>query len=175
MKKAYMGPLLLTIIMLLLPPSTTKANAIEQPLAGISPYLEIDSIELSICYNSAVYGVDVNLVRAIINQESSGNVNAVNKNKNGTTDHGLMQINSCNHTWLSQELGITDFMDPVQNIQAGCYILGLLSHKYSDKHQILMAYNMGETQMRRLWRQGIRSSRYSREVMDRYLELKKSQ
>jgi len=166
--------ILLFVIWLLIPPA--EAKAFEQPLAGISVALEtVNRTDKAIAYYSAIYEVDAVMVKAIIGKESNGDPTAIGHNNNGTTDHGLMQINSCNHTWLSQELGITDFMDPVQNIQAGCYILGLLSHKYSDKHQILMAYNMGETQMRRLWRQGIRSSRYSREVMDRYLELKKSQ
>jgi soluble lytic murein transglycosylase-like protein len=100
--------------------------------------------------------------------ESEGNVRALNHNKNGSHDKGLMQINSCNFDWLRKELGITDFYDPRQNIQCGCYILGLLSQKYTNVHRALMSYNMGERRTRKLWNKGIRSSRYSRRVMENY-------
>jgi soluble lytic murein transglycosylase-like protein len=158
--------LLLLIILFLLPPK--EVQAFEEPVAGISPYLEIDSIDIDICYYSTIYRVDVRLTRAILRHESNGEVKALNYNKNGSHDKGLMQINSCNFDWLHEELGITDFYDPRQNIQCGCYILGLLSQKYTNVHRILMSYNMGETQTRKLWNRGIRSSRYSRKVMENY-------
>jgi soluble lytic murein transglycosylase-like protein len=162
--------LLLLIILFLLPPK--EVQAFEEPLAGISPYLEIDSTDLSICYYSTIYRVDAHLVKAIITCESEGNVRALNHNKNGSHDKGLMQINSCNFDWLRKELGITDFYDPRQNIQCGCYILGLLSQKYSNVHRVLMSYNMGEKRTRELRQQGIYSSRYSRKVISKYQKLK---
>jgi soluble lytic murein transglycosylase-like protein len=166
--------LLLTVFLLILMPSK-KALAYEEPVAGITVTLDAvkdKPIEKAVAYYSAIYHVDSNLVLAVIDGESEGNPNAINKNRNGSTDHGLMQINSCNHEWLSKELGITDFHDPVQNIQAGTYILSLLTAKYDNYHRVLMAYNMGEKRTRELWRQGIRTSRYSRRVMEKYQRLK---
>lgn len=167
--------LILTVFLLILMPSTEVQAFEEQPLAGITVSLEAvkdKPIEKAVAYYSAIYHVDSKLVLAVIDGESEGNPDAINRNKNGSTDHGLMQINSCNHEWLSEELGITDFHDPSQNIQAGCYILSLLTAKYDDYHRILMAYNMGEYRTRQLWRQGIRTSRYSRRVMEKYQKLK---
>lgn len=152
-----------------------EVQAFEEPLAGIDVALDAvkdKPIEKAVAYFSAIYRVDSNLVLAIIDSESEYNPDAVNRNGNGSTDHGLMQINSCNHEWLSKELGITDFHDPVQNIQAGTYILSLLTAKYDNYHRVLMCYNMGESRTRQLWRQGIRTSRYSRRVMEKYQRLK---
>lgn len=77
-----------------------------------------------------------------------------------TNDYGLMQINSCNHEWLSEQLGITDFLDPYQSIEAGCYIMSNNYNKY-DIESALVAYNMGAGAVRR----GIYSSDYSRRVL----------
>ena len=82
-----------------------------------------------------------------------------------TNDYGLMQINQKNHEWLSNAVGVTDFLDPYQNIQAGIYILGTLFEKYDDPHKVLMAYNMGESGASKLWDQGIYQSKYSQRVI----------
>lgn len=115
------------------------------------------------------YGVDYELFLAVMHNESSSNPTATNRNSNGTTDSGLMQINSVNHDWLTSELGVTDFYNPFQNMRAGAFMLGELSKKYADAHQILMAYNMGEVRTKQLNNQGIYSSKYSRKVME-YVE-----
>ncbi len=172
MAKIVMGVLLL-IAALSVPSSL--AYAFEEPVAGISVSLnkmhssmeDKPDTEKAMLIYSALYGIDSNLVKAVIGKESSGDPTARNQNRNGTHDRGLMQINSCNFKWLSEELGITDFYNPRQNIRAGCYILGLLSKKYDNVHRVLMSYNMGEKRTRQLWRQGIYSSRYSREVVER--------
>ena len=80
-------------------------------------------------------------------------------------EYGLMQINQKNHEWLSNAVGVTDFLDPYQNIQAGIYILGTLFEKYDDPHKVLMAYNMGESGASKLWDQGIYQSKYSQRVI----------
>ena len=162
------------VFLLILFPSDSVL-AFEEPLAGITVSLDAvkdKPIEKAVAYYSAIYHIDSKLVMAVIDSESEGNPNAVNRNKNGSTDHGLMQINSINHKWLSEELGITDFHDPSQNIQAGCYILSLLTAKYDNYHRVLMCYNMGESKTRQLWRQGIRTSQYSRKVMKKYQSLR---
>jgi soluble lytic murein transglycosylase-like protein len=76
-----------------------------------------------------------------------------------------MQINKINHEWLTEELGITDFLDPEQNIKGGVYILAYLTEKYDDTHRILMAYNMGERGAREYVAKGHTSSAYSRYIM----------
>lgn len=34
-----------------------------------------------------------------------------------------MQINQCNHEWLSSTLGVSNFLDPMENILCGIYII----------------------------------------------------
>lgn len=107
-------------------------------------------------------GVPFEIALALIERESSYRTNV----KSATNDYGLMQINACNHEWLAEELGLTDMLDPYQNITAGVYILGQAFEKYGDPNQALMAYNMGDAGMREAWEQGIRSTKYSRAVIE---------
>lgn len=112
-------------------------------------------------------GVDYETVLALMSKESGYTADAVS----GTGDYGIMQINTVNHEWLREELGITDFLDAEQSIDAGTEMLARLSEKYSDPHKVLMAYNMGEGGAAKLWAQGITSSEYSRDIMARRAEI----
>jgi len=89
-----------------------------------------------------------------------------------TNDYGIMQLNKCNHGWMKTELGVTDFLDAEQNINAGTFLLMNISEEYSDPHKMLMVYNMGEVGARKCWNRGIYSSRYSRKITAMADELK---
>lgn len=114
-------------------------------------------------YLSAAYDIDYTLVLAIISKESSFMPDGISS----TNAYGLMQINACNHEWLTEELGITDFIDPYENIKAGLFILRGLFEKYDSTSKVLMAYNMGENGASKLWEQGIFESNYSKDVLQR--------
>lgn len=114
-------------------------------------------------YLSAAYDIDYTLVLAIISKESSFMPDGISS----TNDYGLMQINACNHEWLTEELGITDFIDPYENIKAGLFILRGLFEKYDSTSKVLMAYSMGENGASKLWEQGIFESNYSKDVLQR--------
>lgn len=114
-------------------------------------------------YLSVAYDIDYTLVLAIISKESSFMPDGISS----TNDYGLMQINACNHEWLTEELGITDFIDPYENIKAGLFILRGLFEKYDSTSKVLMAYNMGENGASKLWEQGIFESNYSKDVLQR--------
>lgn len=85
-----------------------------------------------------------------------------------TNDYGLMQINVCNFDWLSESLGITDFLNPYQSIEAGCFMMSGYLNKYSED-TALTAYNMGEGTVKR----GIYSSDYSDRVLNNKLKLER--
>ncbi len=87
-----------------------------------------------------------------------------------TNDYGLMQINKVNHKWLSDKLGITDFLDEEQNIHAGVFMLSLYLHKYEDIDKALMAYNIGENGAKKRWAAGTYTTKYTRTTRER-LEL----
>lgn len=106
------------------------------------------------------------LVLAVMWRESEFVPTLISK----TNDYGLMQINKINHKWLSDKLGITDFLDEEQNIHAGVFMLSLYLHKYEDIDKALMAYNMGENGAKKRWDAGIYSTNYTRTTRER-LEL----
>jgi len=115
---------------------------------------------------SAQRGLNHEMILAIMFRESTFRAHAVSP----TNDYGIMQINRGNHKWLSESLGITDFLDPKQSIDAGTFHLkGIVDNGFDDVHQILMVYNMGGRKANELWDQGITTSAYSRRVVE-YME-----
>lgn len=148
--------------------SELKPVASPEPTPAPEPEIPIYDVPLAEDLQRFTYqqcreaGVDYELVLALIGAESGYRADVV---ANG--NYGLMQINQCNHQWLREELGITDFLDPRQNIRAGVCLLSGLAQEYEEPGRVLMAYNMGEAGARRLWEAGTESSAYSRTVMDR--------
>ncbi|MDR3710572.1 MAG: lytic transglycosylase domain-containing protein [Capsulimonadaceae bacterium] len=88
------------------------------------------------------YGVDPNLVSAVVQAESDGNPAAVSR----AGAKGLMQLMPANET----EYGVTNPFDPEQNIDAGTHQLSnLLSQFGGDIDLALAAYNAGPNAVRR--------------------------
>lgn len=115
-------------------------------------------------YNRCIeYGIPEHyeLILAMMWQESNYTPDIIS----ATDDYGIMQINACNHEWLSDLLGTTNFLDVYQNIDAGTYIISKMLLKYGDEHKALMAYNMGENGAALNWDAGIYTSSYSREII----------
>lgn len=61
-----------------------------------------------------------------------------------TNDHGLMQINNGNFSWLHNELNIDSLDDPYDNIDCGVYLLNYGYNKFDSVEAALVCYNMGE-------------------------------
>ena len=115
-------------------------------------------------YNRCVeYGIPEHyeLILAMMWQESNYTPDIIS----ATDDYGIMQINACNHEWLSDLLGTTNFLDVYQNIDAGTYIISKMLLRYGDEHKALMAYNMGEHGASLNWQAGNYTSKYSRGVV----------
>ena len=111
------------------------------------------------------YSIQEELILAIIETESSFRPNLVS----GTDDYGYMQINKVNHEWLREAFGITDFLDPYQNILCGVHIIaGHLDKTDGDITKALMRYNNGATGASRLWEKGIISTKYTDKVTSAY-------
>ena len=107
------------------------------------------------------------MLMAQMYHESGFNQNCISS----TSDYGLMQINSCNHKWLSKKLGKNNFLNPYTSIEAGVYMMSGYLKKYNDVQMALVCYNMGESRVRK----GTYSTVYSRGVlrdMRRMVELK---
>ena len=108
------------------------------------------------------HDVPMSLIMAMIEVESSFRSNVIS----GTNDYGLMQINKINHEWLSEEYGITDFLNPYQNVFCGITIIaGHLDKTDGDITLALMRYNCGATGAKRLWDKGIYSTSYTEKII----------
>ena len=110
---------------------------------------------------SEQYNVPENLIYAVMSKESGFNSDVISY----SNDFGIMQINAINHQWLSEELGITDFLNERENILAGVYILSILYKQFDETEQVLMAYNCGPTGANNLLAQGITQTEYSQSVL----------
>ena len=85
---------------------------------------------------SEKYGMDENLVRAVIRMESGGKTDALSSK--GAM--GIMQL----MPGTAKMLGVEDPYDPVQNLEGGIKYLSQMSDKYDgDLEKTLAAYNAG--------------------------------
>jgi soluble lytic murein transglycosylase-like protein len=110
------------------------------------------------CFETAAnrYAVSADLLRAIATAESAGDPNAQTVYDDGTTDTGLMQINSFWHGKIAA-FGIEphDLFDPCVSIHIGAWILAQEIQRFGYTWEAVGAYNAGpstdpDRQQRRL-------------------------
>jgi len=141
-------------------PTSTPTEELYKPFYFDCPLSEeLQDYIFELCADAEV---PVSLVIAIIDKESEFKSDAISK----TGDWGYMQINECNHDWLAETYGISDFLDPRDNIFGGVMILRSLCSKYENPHRIAMSYNMGENGAKKAWESGTTSTAYSRDVVE---------
>ena len=107
-------------------------------------------------------GIAFTFVMAIIGHESEFTKDA----RSTTGDSGYMQINDCNLEEMANR-GFNDMFDTYDNVSAGVSILRDLFNTYGEDevHKVLMAYNMGAGNAAKLWKKGVTTSEYSREIV----------
>ena len=99
-------------------------------------------IEALIAKHSSVNGLDPTVVRAVVQQESSGNPRDVS----AAGAQGLMQLMPA----TGRMYGVTDPFDPEQNIAAGTRHLSNLMREFNnDLPMALAAYNAGSSAVRK--------------------------
>lgn len=99
-------------------------------------------IEGCINYSARRYNVSPWIIKSIIKVESNWNPRAFNRNKNGSYDVGIMQINS---SWFPKlrKYGIYEryLWDPCINIEVGTWILAQCIHKYGYRWEAVGCYH----------------------------------
>jgi soluble lytic murein transglycosylase-like protein len=96
------------------------------------------------CFDEAAsrYNVDRELLRAIAKTESNFRADAINVNKDGSEDIGVMQINS---SWLPtlRRYGITRqaLLDSCTNVHVGAWVLAGNFRQYGRVWKAVGAYN----------------------------------
>lgn len=93
---------------------------------------------------SLEYGLDKNLVFAVVNVESRFDENAVSKK--GAT--GLMQLMPETADWIAKKAIFEDYREedlkiPSENIKLGCWYLSYFIEKYNNLDLALASYNAG--------------------------------
>jgi lysozyme-related protein Hpa2 len=96
------------------------------------------------CFATAAAYQQVNpvVLRAIAWQESRGNANAMHRNANGSTDYGMMQINSVHLPVLSRYgISARDLMHPCASIYVAAWHLRKMIVKYGYTWAAVGAYH----------------------------------
>lgn len=100
------------------------------------------SIQEAINNASKKYGIDSDIINAVIKQESGFNP----QSKSSAGAEGLMQL----MPGTAKELGVTDAYDVGQNVDGGTkYLKGLLEMYGNSKELALAAYNAGPGTLRK--------------------------
>lgn len=112
------------------------------------------------CYDEAAAYHQVNplILRAIAWQESHNHADAVGHNANGSTDYGLMQINSV-HLPVLQQYGITrsTLMDGCKNVYVAAWHLRQQMDRYGNTWAAVGAYHSATPALRDKYASEIRA------------------
>ncbi|NVI08585.1 MULTISPECIES: lytic transglycosylase domain-containing protein [Paraburkholderia] len=96
------------------------------------------------CFDKAgaYQGVNPHVLRAVAWRESKGDVNAINRNANGSIDVGQLQINSIHFPELaSQGIPHRALADPCVNIFVAAWLLKQKMVRYGNTWRAIGAYH----------------------------------
>lgn len=111
--------------------------------------------------------LDPIMVLAVIRKESSYRSQLMGDNGDA---YGLMQVQQKHHQDRMDRLGVTDLLDPYQNVTVGIDFLSELSGRGKPLEWVLMAYNGGASYANRKWEAGEVTS-YVTKVLSNMIEL----
>ncbi len=122
-----------------------------EPAAPYSPTQVESPVVDAEVKQADINGVDPNLVKSIIQAESSGNPNAIHVDKDGKASYGLMQVRpDTAKQYDSSLVNLSDaqigekLKDPDYNMKIGTAYLQDLAVKYNgDLNKVIAAYNGG--------------------------------
>lgn len=111
------------------------------------------------------HNVDMEIVLAIIETESHYEKDAISKDGSA---YGLMQIIVTCHKDRMARLGVTNILDPYQNVEVGIDVLSYLGKTYGtdDIEYLLMCYNMGEGGAKAARGKGVIATKYVKEILE---------
>jgi soluble lytic murein transglycosylase-like protein len=110
------------------------------------------------CFDEAGRYQKVNplILRAIAWQESHNRPDALHRNANGSTDYGVMQINSIHLSTLSQYgISRSTLMEPCKNVYIAAWHLRQKMNKYGNTWAAVGAYHSETPSLRNRYAQQI--------------------
>ncbi len=129
-----------------------------------------EDVQRHIMLTCEQYEIDPAIILAMIQRESRYKASAIG---DSGKSFGLLQIQKRWHTERMDKLGITDLLDPLQNVTVGIDYLAELMDRGRGIEWALMAYNGGPSYANKLAAKGIVST-YAQAILDnsQALELK---
>lgn len=145
-------------------PLVVEESSADEPIYIYNVPLDVD-LQLYIIETCSGYHVEPSVIVAMIERESTFRADAVG---DGGNSFGLMQIQPRWHEERMERLGVTDLLDPRQNVLVGIDYLAELCNRYECIGMALMAYNAGPTGAKtNWWDKGIFENTYSSGVLER--------
>lgn len=122
-------------------------------------------LQAHITNECGAYEIDPIIVFAMIEKESGFHADEIG---DGGESYGMMQVKEKYHRDRMERLGVTDLLNPYENVMVGVDYLAELHDKYDGNMEMaLMAYNAGPRGANKHWfSKGIFSNRYSQEVVE---------
>jgi soluble lytic murein transglycosylase-like protein len=127
--------------------------------------------QIARCLKDSSQKININpvILYLIIKKESNFNPRAINFNRNGSRDIGLMQINSI---WLPQlrEFSITEnnLYHPCTNISVGSWILAQAMLEFGSNWKAVGAYHAGSSVKNKT---EVRRRQYAQDIFRHYTSL----
>ena len=123
-----------------------------------------DELQAHIVELSQEAEIDPAVVFAVIEVESRYEVNAMGDSGRA---YGLMQVQERWHRERMADLGVTNLLDPYQNVSVGIdYLAECIAHNDGNVEMGLMEYNAGALGARRMWfDHGVYTNHYSQKVL----------
>lgn len=157
----------------------SKANVQEPieslPISEFQAFTPLESVPLDAALQEYIYGVcedygvDFELVLAMIGQESE--YNHCELGDDGES-YGLMQVMKSQHEDRMERLKVTDLYDPYENVLVGIDYMAECLNKYPKVASALTVYNAGERGANKYYfSQGIDGNDYANKVMERWEKL----
>ena len=129
--------------------AVTKRRRARYAASGVALALFCSHVQA--CWDQAAtrYGINPHLLVAIAKTESGLNPSAINRNKNGSYDLGLMQINSLWFPTL-RRYGIDEqqLLEPCTSIHVGAWILAQNMRRLGNTWEAVGAYNASRSDLR---------------------------
>lgn len=151
------------------PAEEPKARTVQAPATvEVKAYYNVpldQELQFYIIQLCERHHIDAAVVISIIDAESDFDANAIG---DGGNSFGLMQIQARWHEERMDKLGVTDLLNPKQNIAVGVdYLAELLDYYNGNLEKALMAYNAGQLgAYNHFFSKGIYSNDYSTEVLE---------